>query len=112
MAEQSYEVVVSLGGEDLPAGRLYSHRGRAGRESSSFGYYEDFIARPDAYQLDPSLPLETGTQAAPANTRIFRAFADAAPDRWGRTLIDRREKRLAEETKVTSRSLGDIDYLL
>jgi serine/threonine-protein kinase HipA len=43
---------------------------------------------------------------------MFRAFADTAPDRWGRALITRSEKRRATANNVTPRSLGEIDFLL
>lgn len=111
MAEQPVDVVVSLDGADVLAGRLFSHR-RRGRESASFNYDSGYLARPDAYALDPALPLVQGAQQTPVGLAMFRAFADAAPDRWGRTLITRAEKRRATAADATPRSLGEIDFLL
>jgi len=111
MAEQPVDVVVSLGGADVLAGRLFSHRLR-GRESASFGYDSAYLARPDAYALDPALPLVHGAQQTSVGLAMFRAFADAAPDRWGRTLITRAEKRRATAEGAPPRSLGEIDFLL
>jgi serine/threonine-protein kinase HipA len=39
-------------------------------------------------------------------------MGDSAPDRWGRTLLARRERRKAKEEKRTPRTLLEIDYLL
>lgn len=111
MAEQLVDVVVSLDGADVLAGRLFSHR-RRDRESASFNYDSSYLARPDAYALDPALPLVQGAQQTPVGLAMFRAFADAAPDRWGRTLITRAEKRRATAEDVTPRSIGEIDFLL
>ena len=111
MPEQPTEVVVALDGEDALAGRLFSHR-RRGHESGSFIYDSAYLARSDSYALDPALPLTQGVQQTPVGTAMFRAFADAAPDRWGRTLITRAEKRRAAAAQSTPRSLGEIDFLL
>lgn len=111
MPEQPIEVVVALDREDVLAGRLFSHR-RQGRESASFAYDPAYLARPDAYALDPALPLAQGGLQTPVGISMFRAFADAAPDRWGRTLITRAEKRRAAAEQTTPRSLGEIDFLL
>jgi serine/threonine-protein kinase HipA len=105
------DVTVALGGEDILAGRLFSHR-RQGRESASFIYDPSYLARVDAYALDPALPLTQGTLQVPVGLSMFRAFADAAPDRWGRTLITRAERRRASSERSTPRSLGEIDFLL
>lgn len=39
-------------------------------------------------------------------------FFDALPDRWGRTLINRREQILAKEEKRPVRRLSSFDYLV
>lgn len=111
MADQPIEVVVELAGEDFLAGRLYSHRRRGG-ESASFVYETAYLARPDAYALDPALPLTQGTLQTTVGLQMFRAFADSAPDRWGRRLIARAERRQAAAKRTTPRSLGEIDFLL
>src|ERR1035437_11166622 len=84
------EVHVALGDRNLLAGRMYSHR-RRGSESASFAYDDRYLADPDAYALDPALPLVTGTLQTPVGRALFGAFSDCAPDRWGRTLIRRAE---------------------
>jgi serine/threonine-protein kinase HipA len=111
MAERPTQVVVAIDSEDIVAGLLFSHR-RRGRESASFSYVPAYLARPDAYALDPSLPLVQGGHQTPVGLSMFRAFADAAPDRWGRNLIMREERRRATAEGGTARSLGEIDFLL
>lgn len=105
------DVVVQIGGEDATAGRLWSHR-RRGRESATFSYSEDYLTRDDAYALDPLLPLLAGPQQTPEGRSIFGALSDCAPDRWGRRLIQRTERRRAGREGETERSFGEIDYLL
>jgi serine/threonine-protein kinase HipA len=111
MAERPTQVVVAIDGEDVLAGLVFSHR-RGGRESASFSYDPAYLARPDAYALDPSLPLVQGGLQTPVGLSMFRAFSDAAPDRWGRNLILREERRRATAEGGTPRSLGEIDFLL
>lgn len=77
-------VHVAVGERNLLAGRLYPHR-RRGIESASFVYDDRYLADPDAYALDPALPLVTGTLQTPVGRALFGAFSDCAPDRWGRT---------------------------
>lgn len=44
--------------------------------------------------------------------KIFGFLADELPDRWGRRLIDKRERLLALAEKREVRSLTDFDYLI
>jgi len=111
MADSQMEVVVQLAGADVLAGRMWSHRAR-GNESATFSYATDYLARRDAYELDPLLPLSAGQQQSPAGRAIFGAFSDSAPDRWGRRLIQRAERRGARHDDETERSFGEIDYLV
>ena len=104
-------VYVSIDDQDVLAGHLYSHR-RRGSESASFTYDPQYLARPDAYALDPQLPLLAGTQQTPVGLALFPAFADSSPDRWGRNLIQRRERLRAREEGRTDRSYGEFDLLL
>jgi serine/threonine-protein kinase HipA len=43
---------------------------------------------------------------------MFGAIGDSAPDRWGRILMLRMERRRAEREKQAPRTLQEIDYLL
>jgi serine/threonine-protein kinase HipA len=104
-------VYVAAGEENVLAGRMYPHRHR-GVESTSFVYDSRFLARLDAYALDPALPLVSGTLQTPAGHALFGAFTDSLPDRWGRTLIHRTERARAKAAGTAPRSIGEVDLLL
>ena len=72
MADTAIDVVVQIAGENAMAGRLWAHR-RRGTESATFAYLPEYVARPDAYELDPALPLVTGQQQTPVGRAIFGA---------------------------------------
>ena len=83
-------------GDDLLAGRLYSHFAR-GVESATFTYDQGWLADRRGYALEPALPLVSGPQHTAPGQALFRAFADSAPDRWGRRMIERAERLRAEQ---------------
>jgi len=105
------QVYVSLDGRDVLAGTLYSHRRRA-TESATFAYASEYLATRGAYLLDPELPLRSGAHQTRVGRPLFGALTDCAPDRWGRTLITRREAALARDEQRAARALGEIDFLL
>lgn len=111
MPDREIEVVVCLGRDEVLAGKLWSHR-RRGIESMTFSYDAGYIELPDAYELDPSLPLFTGGHQTPTGREIFGAFSDSVPDRWGRRLIARTETKRSKRDGTAQRSFGEIDYLL
>src|ERR1039458_5776797 len=90
---------------------MYPHR-RRGIESASFVYNDRYLADPDAYALDPGLPLVTGALQTPVGRALFGAFADSTPDRWGRTLIQRAERARAKAAATAPRSMSEVDLLL
>jgi serine/threonine-protein kinase HipA len=105
------QVYVAVGGGDVLAGTLYSHR-RRGLESATFTYTSTYLGTPGAYALDPELPLTSGALQTRVGRALFGALTDCAPDRWGRTLLTRREAALARADGRATRTLGEIDYLL
>ncbi|MEX2194485.1 MAG: HipA domain-containing protein [Thermoleophilaceae bacterium] len=111
MIDGEVEVILRVADADVLAGRLWCHRRRA-TESQTFAYASEYLGLPGAYELDPLLPLVEGSQQTPANRAIFGAFADAAPDRWGRRLIGRAERKRVNREGGTARSFGEADYLL
>lgn len=111
MAEREVDVFVQVGSEEVLAGRLWSHRGR-GTESQSFSYDRTYVARKDAYALDPQLPVGLGQFQTAVGRQIFGAFSDCAPDRWGRRLITRDEAKRVRREGGTARGFGEIDFLL
>lgn len=68
-----------------------------GRESYSFEYDADWLKSSANYRyLDPDLQLYAGRQYPTGAKNVFGLFADSSPDRWGRLLMTRRERILAE----------------
>ena len=104
------EVFVADGARNVLA-RLYPHL-RRGSESASFIYDDAYLASPGAYELDPALPLVTGTLQTPVGRALFGAFADSLPDRWGRTLIQRAERARAQAAATAPCSMSETDLLL
>ena len=97
--------------EPTPLGRLYVGSLR-GSESYSFSYDEAWLAENANFQsLDPALMPFPGRQF-PVGKGMFGVFADASPDRWGRVLMNKRERLLAEKEERKARKLLDSDYLL
>ncbi len=105
------EVVVATAARNILAGKLYPHY-RRGSESASFIYDSKYLASNGAYELDPGLPLVSGTLQTPVGRALFGAFADSSPDRWGRTLIQRAERARAKAAATAPRSMSEIDLLL
>ncbi len=112
MASDRDRIVVHLDAGDLgprrEVGTLARESG-AGRSVVSFAYRSEWIAAADSFQIDPALPLFEGEQYPPALPGIL---ADAAPDRWGRTLLERREAHLARREDRERRHLEDWDFLV
>jgi serine/threonine-protein kinase HipA len=104
------EVTVEIGGQEIIAGTLWIHE-RHGH-SATFRYADSYLASPDAYDLDPALPRSSGVFRAPAGKAMFSAFADSAPDRWGKNLMRRQERERAGAADSTPRTLGEADFLL
>jgi len=61
--------------------------------------------------LDPDLSAFTGKQYLPADKSNFGLFLDSAPDRWGRTLMRRREAIAARQESRPPQTLTEADYL-
>lgn len=83
-----------------------------GGESYSFEYDKDWLRKTGlTLTLDPELMPYSGRQY-PTGKNIFGLFADASPDRWGRVLMNKRERILAEKEGSKPSKLYDSDYLL
>lgn len=104
-------VYMDLDGRPVLVGRLWA-RTRKGRDSASFEYDEEWLGRTDRFALEPALELGAGPFHTPAGRAMFGAIGDSAPDRWGRVLMRRAERRRAERAGETPRTLREIDYLL
>ncbi|MBK9575370.1 MAG: type II toxin-antitoxin system HipA family toxin [Rhodoferax sp.] len=111
MAQRSVFVFAHLPQGWAPAGRLSLTQERE-VVASSFAYGTRYIERPDAFEIDPvSLRLADrqrvrGVELFPVNQLTqFGGIRDAAPDAWGRRVIE-------AQRRVPANSLSEADYLL
>jgi serine/threonine-protein kinase HipA len=85
---------------------------RTDRESASFEYDPSWLSHPERFSLEPALNLGPGAFHTASDQPLFGAIGDSAPDRWGRVLMRRAERRRAEREGQTPRTLRELDYLL
>ena len=89
------EVKTTVEGKEVSTGVLFNHG-----NSVSFKYNASFVGLPKSFDLFPALPR---TSFAPFHFNGLGVFSDCAPDRWGRTLIQRALKR---------NRVSEVEYLL
>lgn len=109
--EREIFVYIDLGGVPFRVGRLWT-RVREKKESASFEYDKEWLSNPRKFSLEPALMLSSGSFHTGGDKPIFGAIGDSAPDRWGRALMRRAERRRAKKQKETPRTLFEGDYLL
>ena len=105
------EVHVDLEGRTRTVGLARSNKVR-GNETIVFEYAPEWLADPDRFSIEPALALTRGGFAPPGGQAIFGSIGDSAPDTWGRRLMQRAERRLAERESRAVRTLAESDYLL
>ncbi|WP_426441172.1 type II toxin-antitoxin system HipA family toxin [Bradyrhizobium genosp. P] len=105
------EVHIDLDGATQPVGRLRRHVARRA-ETVTFEYDDAWLADKNRFSIEPALTLTQGVFATTRNQEIFGSIGDSAPDTWGRRLMRRSERRLAEQEKRPVRTLSEADYLL
>ena len=105
--ERSLNVHMTWQDETVLVGRLWT-RSKGSKETSSFEYSDTWRGHPSSFALDPVLPLTPGTFHTEG---LFNAFTDPSPDRWGRNLLLRRERKQAKIDGRVARTLLDIDFL-
>src|SRR5271156_898435 len=97
--------------EAAPAGRLSLLEEELQSVGSTFGYGVRYLERANAFPVDPvSLPLsslsgEKQLHEPPRGLALFGAIRDAAPDFWGRRVIE-------AKLKVPPNSVPESTYLL
>ena len=89
-----------------------SYESLRGSDSYGFCYSDDWLRDYGNLFLSDDLNNYPGQQYTVPGKDIFGCFSDALPDRWGRTLINRREQILAKEEKRPVRRLSSFDYLV
>lgn len=101
------DVLAGDGDEPSLVGQAHFTRQR-GHVSTTFLYDPGYLTG-GGMSVDPALPLVSGAQH---QRGLVRAFADSAPDRWGRNLIEKAERARARDESRRPRSLDDLDFLL
>ena len=109
--ETKVEIAIQFEKKIQPLGELWL-RSSSGQESASFQYSDSWLYNKRAFNLEPSLPLTPGWFYAGKDRKIFAFLADCLPDRWGRAIFLRMEKRRAQEAKETPKTLLEADFLL
>lgn len=104
-------VYVELAGSPHLVGRLWA-RARKDKESATFEYDKTWLEHKERFSLEPALRLGPGPFHTAADVPMFGAIGDSAPDRWGRALMRRMERKLAERERRAPRTLQEMDFLL
>jgi serine/threonine-protein kinase HipA len=89
-----------------------SYESLHGTDSYGFKFDEAWLQKHADISLCDDLNNYSGWQYTRPGRDVFGCFADVLPDRWGRTLFNRREQILAEEEKRPLRRLSSFDYLI
>lgn len=111
MSDPSAYVYVDLGSTTHLVGRLWT-RATRGNQSASFQYASEWLANPASFALEPGLRIGQAAHHTVQGRALFGALGDSAPDRWGRMLISRAERRNAKAEGRAPRAVLEIDYLL
>ena len=82
------------------------------RVPSTFEHDKGWLAHTGRFGLEPALKLGPGPFHTASGSPLFGAIGDSAPDRWGRVLMRRAERRRAESQGATPRTVREIDFLL
>lgn len=77
-----------------------------------FHYERGWLRDARAFALDPDLSLDEAPFFPKPELGNFGIFLDSAPDRWGQTLMKRREALQAKDEKRTPRTLYAWDFLI
>lgn len=97
---------------DAPFVGELCHETLRGSDTYSFRFAESWLARHGDLFFGEDLNSYPGMQFTKPGRDIFGCFSDALPDRWGRTLLKRRELLQAKEESRAPRRLSSFDYLL
>jgi len=111
MSAPEAQVHVDLRGTTRRVGRLWITASR-GHESATFDYDPEWLRADERFAVGPALQLFPGPFHTRTGQALFGAIGDSAPDRWGRTLLARDERRRAKAEGRAPRALREIDYLL
>jgi len=110
MKGQPQALEVWLDGDLGPArrvGRLVHDRGQV-----RFHYVRHWLEDALAFAIDPDLSLDDAAFFPRPELGNFGVFLDSSPDRWGQTLMKRREALQARDESRPPRTLHAWDFLV
>jgi serine/threonine-protein kinase HipA len=82
------------------------------RGQMRFQYTPNWLNDPRAFAIDPDLSLDKSPFFPKPEQGNFGIFLDSSPDRWGQTLMKRREALQAKDEQRPARNLYAWDYLI
>src|SRR5574344_549645 len=83
-----------------------------GNDHFSFEYSREWLNRRGGVILSGDVINVSGMQHPRQLNSVFGFVKDSFPDRWGRLLLDRRERLAAKEEQRSVRTLSNYDYLV
>ena len=83
-----------------------------GKDTVAFSYSPSWARAHPGFTLGPDVVQMAGIQYPRPGHEMFGFLSDIAPDRWGRRLMDRRERVDAKADGRTPLKLTDSDYML
>ena len=104
-------VYVDLENNPVVVGRLWPRIGN-GKDSATFEHYTSWIKNPYHYSLEPALTVGPGPHQTAEGESLFGAVGDSCPDRWGRELIRRAERKRGETDSRPRQMLTEAHVLL
>lgn len=93
--------------EPVKVGYLKHDRGNV-----RFNYDDAWLSHPQRFDIDPDLSLDNSVFHPNPAQGNFGSFLDSSPDRWGQTLMKRREAMEAKDEGRQARTLYAWDYLI
>jgi serine/threonine-protein kinase HipA len=105
------EVHIDFAGGSHRVGTLHLIEGRRG-QGVSFEYEAGWRDADFGFSLEPALQLGPNRFYPQPDRAIFGSLGDSAPDTWGRSLMQKAERRRARAEARAPRTLQETDYLL
>jgi serine/threonine-protein kinase HipA len=83
-----------------------------GNDHFAFEFSREWLSRHGGLILSGDVMNVRGTQHPMQGNSVFGFVKDSFPDRWGRILLDRRERLAAKQAQRPVRNLSNYDYLM
>ncbi len=94
-------------GEILKIGTLTNNEG-----SIRFNYDPNWLKHPQCFNIDPDIYQDNSVSYPDPAIGNFGIFMDSSPDRWGQTLMKRREALEAKDQNRKPKNLYAWDFLV